>query len=60
MKVAKAFKDAGKKVYFAISSKTEFANELTEHGLKAESTDKPVVGAKDATDGKFSMVDEFR
>lgn len=58
IKVAKSFRDNGKNVHFAISSKTEFANELTEHGLKAEG-DKPLVAGKDTSDRKFSLTEEF-
>ena len=58
MKVAKKLQDENKKVYFAVSNKDDMSYELSEYGLSA--SDKPVVAAKDASDQKFVMKDEFR
>ena len=59
MKVAKKFLDDGKKVNFAVSNKDDMSYELSEYGLDT-SGDKPVVAARDASDQKFVMKDEFR
>ena len=59
MKVAKKFLDDGKKVHFAVSNKDDMSFELSEYGLDT-SGDKPVVAARDASDQKFVMKDEFR
>ena len=58
MKVAKKMADLGKDVHFAVASKDDFANELSEHGLVY--TDTPVVAARDAKDQKFVMKEAFR
>jgi protein disulfide isomerase family A protein 3 len=61
IKVAKKFADAGKKVTFAVSSVSEFSNEVSEYGLSFSSEKgTPVVGARDAADQKFSMKADFR
>ncbi|XP_045215771.2 protein disulfide-isomerase A3-like [Mercenaria mercenaria] len=59
MKVGKKLKDAGKSVYFAISSKDDFSHELNEFGITSPSDDKPTVAARDSKDQKFIMTDEF-
>jgi len=58
LKVAKKFADAGKTVTFAVSSKDEFAQELSEFGLESF-RDKPVIGARNLKDEKFVMTEEF-
>ena len=58
MKVAKKIQEAGKTVNFAVSSSDDFSYELSEYGLTAG--DKPVVAARDTSDQKFIMSDEFR
>jgi len=58
MKVGKKLKDAGKDVYFAVSNKDDFSHELSEYGLDG-SADKPVVAARDTSDQKFVMKEDF-
>ena len=58
MKVAKKMQDLGKDVHFAVASKEDFGNELSEHGLVYKDT--PVVTARDAKDQKFVMKEAFR
>lgn len=58
MKVAKKFLDAGQKVNFAVSSADDFSYELSEYGVSF-SGDKPVVAARDASEQKFVMKEEF-
>jgi protein disulfide isomerase family A protein 3 len=61
MKVAKKFADAGKKVTFAVSSASEFGQELSEYGIAFNSEKGvPVVGARDGADQKFSLKTDFR
>lgn len=57
MKVAKAFTDSG--VTFAVSQHNDFMQELEEYGRGYVSGDKPVICARDATNKKFVMEDEF-
>ena len=57
MKVGKKLVDSGKKVFFAISNADEFRNELEEFGTSY--TDKPIVAARDASNQKYVMKDEF-
>ena len=59
MKVGKKIKEAGKQIYFAVSNKDDMSYELSEYGLDA-SGDKPVVAARDASDQKFVMKEDFR
>ena len=58
MKVGKKFVDEGKKVYFAVSSKDDFSQELSEFGVDSPG-DKPIIAARDATDKKYVMKEEF-
>ncbi|KAK6188932.1 hypothetical protein SNE40_005006 [Patella caerulea] len=58
MKVGKKLLDSGKKIYLAVSDKTEMGREIDECGL-AGSSDKPQVCAFDSRDRKFNMQDEF-
>jgi len=58
LKVAKKLTDAGRVVNFAIASRDDFGQELAEFGLDKPG-DKPVVAAKDASEQKFVMSDEF-
>ncbi|XP_013793250.2 protein disulfide-isomerase A3-like, partial [Limulus polyphemus] len=55
MKVAEKFKN---KLNFAVSSKNEFAGEMSEFDLTAKD-DKPVFGARDEKGQKFRMEDEY-
>lgn len=60
IKVAKLFAEAGKEVTFAISAASEFEHELSEFGLSfGKEKGTPVVAAKDSSDQKFTMKDEF-
>ncbi|GAB1606121.1 protein disulfide-isomerase A3-like [Argonauta hians] len=60
MKVAKALKDDGKDVTFAISDRTVFSYELSEYGVSdSKTSDKPTVAARDSSDRKFVMEEEF-
>ena len=59
MKVAKKLGDEGKKVHFAVSNKDDMSYEINEYGLDTAG-DKPVVAARDASDQKFVMKEEFR
>ena len=57
MKIAKKLQAAGKNINFAVSNAADFAHELDEFNLKF--TDKPVVAARDASEQKFPMQQEF-
>ncbi|XP_062595206.1 protein disulfide-isomerase A3-like [Saccostrea cucullata] len=59
MKVGKKLKDEGKKVYFAVSNHKDFSYELGEFGMGDVSGDKPVVAARDESDKKYVMTEEF-
>lgn len=59
LKVAKKFKDAGKKVYFAVSNNNDFGGEVGEFGIDSRIGDKPVIVAKDAKDMKYVMEADF-
>ena len=59
MKVAKKLQDENKKAYFAVSNKDEMSYELSEFGLDT-SGEKPLVAARDASDQKYVMKEEFR
>lgn len=59
LKVAKKLQDEGKKVYFAISDKSDLSHELTEFGLDSVSGDKPTVAGRDSKDQKFILSGEF-
>lgn len=60
LKVAKKFKDAGKKVYFAVSNNNDFSQEVSEYGIEGRLGEKPVVVAKDSKDMKYIMETDFR
>ena len=57
IKVAKKLQGEGKTVFFAVASADEFEHEIGEFNLKY--SDKPVVAAKDASEQKFPMSEEF-
>lgn len=57
MKIAKKVQAAGKKVSFAVSNAGDFGHELGEYNLNFN--DKPVVAARDASEQKFPMQEEF-
>lgn len=59
LKVAKKFKDAGKKVYFAVSNNNDFSQEVSEYGIEGRLGEKPVVVAKDSKDMKYIMEADF-
>eukprot|EP00058_Branchiostoma_floridae_P016549 XP_002602037.1 hypothetical protein BRAFLDRAFT_59159 [Branchiostoma floridae] len=59
LKVATKLKEEGKEVYFAIAARGDFYGQLSEFGLDSSSSDKPVVAARDTSDDKFIMTDEF-
>uniref|UniRef100_A0A6Q2X6Y7 Protein disulfide-isomerase n=1 Tax=Esox lucius TaxID=8010 RepID=A0A6Q2X6Y7_ESOLU len=59
MKVAKGFLDQGKKLNFAVASKTSFSQDLSEMGLDASSGELPVVGIRTAKGDKYVMTEEF-
>ncbi|XP_035667308.1 protein disulfide-isomerase A3-like [Branchiostoma floridae] len=59
LKVATKLKEEGKEVYFAIAARGDFYGQLSEFGLDSSSSDKPVVAARDTSDDKFIMKDEF-
>ena len=59
MKVAKKLKEDGKKVFFAVSNKEEFAREMQEYGLNLDG-DSPKVAIMDSKNQKFAMSDDFR
>jgi len=56
LKVAKQYLN---KYNFAISNKDEFQHELNEYGVDYAKGDKPIVFARDASNKKFIMKDEF-
>ena len=58
MKVGKKLRDEGKTIYFAVSGTDDFSQELSEYGLTGG--EKPVVAARDASDKKYVMSDQFR
>lgn len=56
LKIAKKFKEANKKVTFAVSSITEMSHDLSEYGFEDKSSsDKPVAVARDAANKKYKM-----
>ncbi|KAK2151762.1 hypothetical protein LSH36_352g00009 [Paralvinella palmiformis] len=57
MKVGKKLRDEGKTIYFAVSGTDDFSQELSEYGLTGG--EKPVVAARDASDKKYVMSDQF-
>lgn len=57
MKVAKKFE--GKTVFFAIASTDDFSPELNEFGMQVSDDGKPIVAARDASNQKFIMTQEF-
>ncbi|KAM9376402.1 protein disulfide-isomerase A3 [Pholidichthys leucotaenia] len=59
MKVAKSFLDQGKKLNFAVASKSQFSHDLSEFGLESGSDELPVVAIRTAKGDKYVMKDEF-
>ncbi len=59
MKIAQKFKEADKNVNFAVSAHDDFGQELSAFGIDSPG-DKPVIAAKDSSDQKFVMTEEFR
>lgn len=60
MKVGKKARDAGKEVYFAVSSASELSWELNEYGIESPDDKKVYVTARDTSNQKFKMEAEFR
>lgn len=58
LKVAKKLTEAGRVVNFAVASRDEFNQELSEFGLDSPS-EKPIIAAKDSSEQKFVMSTEF-
>jgi protein disulfide isomerase family A protein 3 len=58
IKVAKALKEQGKKIRFAVSNVNDLSHEVGEYGLST-SSDKPVVAGRDAAEQKFAMSGDF-
>lgn len=59
LKVAKKFKEEGKKVYFAVSNHNDFSPEVGEFGIDSRVGEKPVIIARDSRDMKYVMEGEF-
>ena len=59
MKVAKGFLDQGKKMGFAVASRTMFSHDVSELGLDASAGELPVVGIRTAKGDKYVMSEEF-
>ncbi len=61
MKVGKSVREStGKEVHFAISSASELSWELNEYGIESPDDKKVYVTARDASNKKFKMDEEFR
>lgn len=60
IKVAKKLADAGREVTFAVSDTDEFNHEISEYGLSFSSEKGiPIVGARDGSDQKYAMKEDF-
>ncbi|XP_062245483.1 protein disulfide-isomerase A3 [Platichthys flesus] len=59
MKVAKSFLDQGKKLTFAVASKSLFSHDVSEFGLDGSSGELPLVAIRTAKGDKFVMTEEF-
>lgn len=59
MKVAKSFLDQGKKLNFAVASKSTFSNDVSEFGLDVSAGEAPVVAIRTAKGDKYVMAEEF-
>jgi protein disulfide isomerase family A protein 3 len=59
MKVAKKLQDAGKNVNFAVSNINDLSYEIQEYGMDSTDSDKPLIAARDSSDQKFVMKEEF-
>ena len=59
MKVAKGFLDQGKKLNFAVASKSMFSQEVSEFGMDVSSGELPVVAIRTGKGDKYVMTEEF-
>jgi len=59
MKVAKGFLDQGKKLNFAVASKSAFSNDVSEFGMDASSGELPLVAIRTVKGDKYVMAEEF-
>ncbi len=59
MKVAKTFLDQGKKLNFAVASRSMFSHDMSEFGLDGSSGDVPQVTIRTAKGDKYAMTEEF-
>ena len=59
MKVGKKLRDEGRSIYFAVSDREDFEQQLSDFGVEGAG-DKPSITALDANDKKYIMTDVFR
>ena len=59
MKVAKSFLDQGKKLNFAVASRSAFSHDISEFGMDGSSGELPVVAIRSGKGDKFVMTEEF-
>lgn len=59
MKVAKSFLDQGKKLNFAVASKSMFSHDISEFGMDGSSGEVPLVAIRTAKGDKYVMTEEF-
>lgn len=57
--MAKSFLDQGKKLNFAVASKSTFSNDVSEFGLDVSAGEAPVVAIRTAKGDKYVMAEEF-
>ncbi|XP_068579153.1 protein disulfide-isomerase A3 [Cebidichthys violaceus] len=59
MKVAKGFLDQGKKLNFAVASKSAFGQDVSEFGMDGSSGELPLVAIRTGKGDKYVMSEEF-
>uniref|UniRef100_G3NVG1 protein disulfide-isomerase n=1 Tax=Gasterosteus aculeatus aculeatus TaxID=481459 RepID=G3NVG1_GASAC len=59
MKVAKGFLDQGKKLNFAVASRSAFGQEVSEFGMDSSSGELPQVAIRTGKGDKYVMAEEF-
>ncbi|XP_056273392.1 protein disulfide-isomerase A3 [Pseudoliparis swirei] len=59
MKVAKSFLDQGKKLNFAVASKSAFSNDVSEFGMDSGAGELPLVAIRTVKGDKYVMAEEF-
>ncbi|XP_037307800.1 protein disulfide-isomerase A3 [Pungitius pungitius] len=59
MKVAKGFLDQGKKLNFAVASRSAFSQEVSEFGMDGSSGEVPQVAIRTGKGDKYVMAEEF-